>query len=451
MRDPRGFAEYIFPSQNGGFPVMKGFLPGAGHVPLLYLDALARLRRAEREQGSFVQVNLGFDYWLLFCFGPDSFELLKHRAVVMSGSWTALAHLVGGSLLKLDGPPHRRVRSVMNPTFSPRGLAESTTASRCRETVQQHAQAFVDGGGGEAHAHMQRMTLDVIFRIVGIESEVLDDWRAAYRRALLTLIPFPSALPGTPRHIAARASRWLDTELLRLVRRAASVDGQSLIHALLHSTDENGSPLSEDDLVANLRLLFLAGHETTATTLTWTLVHLATRPDLVRAIQEEVSAAGNVPPLTLADAKRLPLCEAIFREGVRLYGPVWFIERSLSEDLVVRDTLIPAGTTIALPAILWARDPAVHPDPDTFTPHRWLGISSGLTPYETAQFGGGPHFCLGYHLAWLEAIQYLAALAIALGRSGGRLRLARKTLPRVAFFPTPRPWPSAPVVIEAAR
>lgn len=442
--------ERLTPTQRDGFPVMRGYVPGLGHVPALYSRAVETLRRAEREQGPFVQVDIGFGQWHLFCFGADVFEVLKHRAAVISGARDRLRYLLGSSLVTMDGAPHRHVRSAMNPTFSARGLAESTAARVTQETVRRHAAAFIEAGGGDAHAHMQAMALDVIFRIVGVDVEALEEWRVQYRRALWGFIPFPSEGPGTPRYFARRATAWIDGELRRLVAQARAEEGTSMMHALVRARDEDGHPLAEDELISNLRLLFLAGHETTATTMTFALAHLAARPDLVRRLADEVEAAGGEPPVSLADAKRLPLCEGVFREAVRLYGPAWFIARTLTEDVTVRGTPIRAGTRIALCALLWGRDPEVYPDPDRFDPDRWIGKPSAPTPYELSQFGGGAHFCLGYHLSWLESVQYLAALAGLLSRSKKRLRLAGTSVPKVVQFPLPRPSPAARVVIEPA-
>lgn len=437
----------LAPSTRDGFPVMRGYLPVVGHMPLLYRGAVATLQRAEREQGPFVQVDRGFGRWLLFCFGADMFELLRNRAVVLAGARARLDYLVGRSLVSLDGAPHKHVRSAVNPTFSARGLADSTAAGLTLETVQRHARAFVDAGGGDAHSHMQSMALDVIFRLVGVEVHALEEWRKQYRRALWGLVPIPLEGRGTPRYFALQATAWIDRELRSLIRRAIAEGGSSVVHALVRARDEEGQPLEEDELVANLRLLFLAGHETTATTMAFAVARLAELPDVVRRLQEEVAAAGGEPPRSIADAKKLPLCEGVFREAARLYGPAWVLERKLSEDITVRGTRLPAGTAIALCPPLWGRDPALYPDPDRFDPDRWLGKPSTPTPYEMAQFGGGAHFCLGYHLTWLESVQYVAALAGALAATKKRLRLAGRA-PGVVYYPLPRPSPAARVVVD---
>jgi cytochrome P450 len=438
------------PTHRDGFPVMAGMLPGVGHAITLYKDALGALRRAEREQGPLVQVSFGFGLWYLFCFGPDAFELFKHRSVGVQGSRASSAYLMGNSILTSDGPPHRRMRSAMNPTFSPRGLGESDAGRVAAETVRRHVDAFVGSGGGDVHAHMQTMALDVIFRIVGVDAASLADWRSHYRKVLWGLLPLPFEWPGTPRYFALRATEWINAEVRRLVLAARSEPGESLLHGLVRARSEDGQPLSDDDLVGNLRVLFVAGHETTATTMTWATLHLAQRPELVRRLQDEVAAAGGEPPLTFADAKKLPLCEQVFREAVRLYTPAWFLERRVTEDIHVHDTRIPAGTRIAVSPQLWGRDHALYPHPDAFDPDRWAGRSGSPTPMELSQFGGGAHFCIGYHLSWLQSVQYLASLAAALSASGKRLRLAAGRLPGTAYFPIAHPSPAARVVVERA-
>lgn len=439
------------PVEREGFPVMAGFRPAIGHALTLHRDAVRALQRASREQGPFVWVSLGFGQWYLFCFGTETFDLLRSKAAGVAGSRARLKYLIGDSLLASDGAAHRRMRSAMNPTFTARGLAEAGAGRVSAETVERHVRELVAAGGGDMHARMQAMALDVIFRIVGVEVESLSNWHAAYRRLMWGLVPVPFEWPGTPRYFALRAAEWINGELRAMVRRARGGEAEaSLMHALVHAKDDEGQPLSEEELIDNLRLLFIAGHETTATTMTFATTHLAQRPDLMKRLQEEVEAFGPGAPLTLADAKRLPLCEGVFREAARLYTPAWFIERRLSEAVTVRGTTIPAGTTIALSPPLWGRDPALYPEPERFNPDRWLGKSAAPTPLEMSAFGGGVHFCIGYHLSWLESVQYLSLLARALSEGKKRLRLATARPPEVAVFPLPRPTPKALVAVEPA-
>lgn len=447
-RDMTPFIDHLLPKERDGFPVMAGYLPGIGHFPTLHYRALDAFRRAERELGPFVQVCFGFGQWYLFCLGADMFDLLKHKSIALTGARGSLEYILGESLLALDGAAHRHVRSAMTPAFSPRGLGESTAATVTLETVERHVRAFVDQGGGNVHTHMQEMALDVIFRIVGVDIIELAEWRAHYRRLLWGLLPVPFEVPGAPRYFALKAKEWVDRELRRLIRRAQKDEGATVLHALVRAKDEDGHLLAEDELVANLRVLFLAGHETTATTTTFAVAHLAQRPELARRLTEEVLAAGGEPPRTFAEVKALPLCEAVFREAVRLYGPAWMLSRKITDDITVRGTHLAAGTEIALCSLLWGYDNNLYPNPDRFEPERWLHKPMAPTPYELSQFGGGPHFCLGYHLAWLESVQYLASLALALHRSGKQLTPVGSGVPGLVRFPMPRPSPAARVRIE---
>jgi cytochrome P450 len=197
--------------------------------------------------------------------------------------------------------------------------------------------------------------------------------------------------------------------------------------------------------------LLIAGHETTAMVMAWATIELSRCSALWERLCDEVEAAGvepAMPPSSLADAKRLPLCEAVFREAVRLHGPAWFLERRVQEDVEYRGHRIPRGTTIAACPPLWGRDPALYPDPDAFEPDRWLGRKAPLSPVELSQFGSGAHFCLGYHLAWLESVQFLAALAASTRRRGARLRLESPGPVTSRTFPAPHPPKKTEIVFQ---
>lgn len=435
------------PAERDGFPVLPGLLPGVGHAITLYRDAVGALRRAERQQGPFVQVCLGFGQWYLFCLGAGSFELLKHKSVAVSGARGSLNFIIGRSLVGLEGAHHKHIRSAMNPPFSARGLAEPRVESVVGETVLQHVGELVRGGEGDVLPRTQAMALDVIFRLVGVGGDTLPQFRAHYRRMLWGLVPLPFEWPGTPRYFARSSTEWINRELYRMVREARDQPGDSLLHSLVKARDEGGEPLSDEELVDNLRILFLAGHETTASTLAWATLHLAERPDIMRRLQEEVAAVGVATPLSLAAAKKLPLCEGVFREAVRLYPPAWFLGRKVQEDMTYQGRLLPAGTRIAVCPPSWGRDPSLYAEPDTFNPDRWLGRAAPPTAIELSAFGGGVHFCLGYHLSWLESVGYIAMLAKSLAEGKKTLRPATSRLPVSVYFPMPHPSPSSRVAV----
>lgn len=431
-----------------GFPVMPGALPGLGHVAAIHVDALGALRRAKAELGPVFWVHLGFGNWYLFCTGGGAFDLLKHPGVVTAGSRGTLKYLLGASLLTLDGASHRQVRSAMNPPFSPRGITETMTGSYVNDVVLARGRRWAQSERVVVHTELKEMALDVVFRIAGVPAPDLPGWRKHYAEVLLGLLPPPWDLPFSPRRRALRATRWINAEIEKLIVQARSSGaGEGMTGALARARDESGQLLEVEVLTDNVRLLFLAGHETTATTTAWAILELARNPALWERLLDEVLRGPGVP-LSIADAKAFPLCEAIFRESVRLYGPAWFIERRTTQVIEHADRHIPAGINVGVTPLLWARDAAAFPEPDAFVPDRWLGRPPP-SPFETSQFGGGAHFCLGYHLAWLEVVAFLVALGREAAGAGRRhLRLLTRGGIEQRYFPLPHPPAGAAVRFE---
>lgn len=422
-----------------GFPVMSGALPGLGHALRIHRDVVGALREARASLGPVFWVNLGFGQWYLFLCTQSSFELLRHPKVGNAGARASLDFILGRSLLASDGVEHRRVRMAMNPIFSPKGLAESGSGMRIAEVVQARAARWASQDQVAVHEEMKEMALDVIFRITGVGDQDLPTWRRQYGELLLGLLPIPWDLPLSPRRRALRAAAWVNAAITTMVEQARREDtgGDSITAALARARDEAGQPLSTRDLVDNIRLLFLAGHETTATTTAWAVLELAQRHDLWDRLVSEAQRGPGVPT-TMAEAKAFPFAEAIFRESVRLYGPAWFLERQTTDAIDLEGAHIPAGTRIGLPPAVWSRDADLFPNPDTFDPDRWVG-RAGPTPLELAQFGGGAHFCLGYHLAWLEVVAFLVALGRAVERTERRPQLLSREKLEPRYLPMPHP------------
>ncbi len=167
-------------------------------------------------------------------------------------------------------------------------------------------------------------------------------------------------------------------------------------------------------------------------------VTLGHRPELWDALVAEAGDAEAIPT-TPAAAKQFPFAEALFRETVRLHPPFAFITRTAAEDTTLYGQRVARGTVLGVDLWSAAHDAATFPEPDAFLPSRWLGRTGSPSPLEIAQFGAGPHFCLGYHLAWLEAVEFAVALAREGKRLGRRPRLRSKELPRSIYLPTEHP------------
>jgi cytochrome P450 len=196
-------------------------------------------------------------------------------------------------------------------------------------------------------------------------------------------------------------------------------------------------------------VLVIAGHETTASVMAWAVLHLAEEPALWHRLVEE-SLQCERPPMSPDELSRFPLAEGLFREALRMHPPAMLDVREVIAPVELLGRTLAPGTIVALGIYGLLRNSVRYPDPDVFNPDRWVSASKRPGPLETAPFGGGPHFCLGYHMAWLEAVHFIVAFARALGSRGLCPKLEGDRLPWPIWFPVLRPPRAAAVRLSRA-
>jgi cytochrome P450 len=435
-----------------GLPVLPGAWPLLGHIPSAYRGLPGILRRARAEVGPVYWISLGFGQRVVVCTGPEAVEILRSKSFD-SGHLATISPLVaGGSLLGQDGEPHRHLRSAMSGPFLPRGLDAGTVGAMTRDALSSLAARWASRDRVRVAPEIQEATLAVLFRMLGVDPTDLDAWRRRYRALLLANLGSKPSFPGSPAWRAARAKRWIDARLRSYIAGArAAPPGGGLLSTLVHARDDEGRPLADDELVDNLRLLVLGGHETISSTLAWMVITLGHREDLWRELSREAGGAAHVPA-TPTEARAFPFAEALFRETVRVHPPFGMITRRCEAPFVLHGQTIPSGTLVAVD--LWgvSHDPGLFEAPDEIRPARWLSRGGPPSPLEISQFGAGSHFCLGYHLAWLEGVQFAVALSRALGDAGKRPEVRGKKAPAPIFLPTEHP-PAGTVVrmVEGLR
>ena len=437
------------PRRRLGLPVARGYLPRVGHVPALVADLPGVLASGAGE-GPLFWMNLGGDRWVLASTHEEWFAILRNKetssAILSDMANEAIAGSpLGRSLLVLDGPAHRRTRGAMNGPFTPRGMTAAGMG---------HAIAEVVGGRVSAWRHETRIPIanetreiavDVIFRTLGIPVKDLRAWRLKFEEMLSLSIPVVDKIPGSAGWRARRARAFVDDHLRDIARTARSRPAdESLVTALVHGCDDEGEGLDEEELIDNLRVLVIAGHETTASVMAWAALHLAEQPALWDRLVEE-SRQFEGPPVTPDELSRFPLAEGIFRESLRMHPPATLDVREVIAPVEILGQKLLPGTLVVLDIFGLSRNQARYPRPNVFDPDRWVSASKRPGPLETAPFGGGPHFCLGYHMAWLEAVHFIVAFARTLGERGLRPMLEGKALPSPIWFPVLRPPRSAAI------
>jgi cytochrome P450 len=222
--------------------------------------------------------------------------------------------------------------------------------------------------------------------------------------------------------------------------RAGGGREDTLYVALAEAAERAESP-GEFRLRDQLVTLFLAGHETTAVALAWTFYFLTEHPEWADRLHEEaVSVLGDRAP-AMADLERLTLARRAIDESLRLRPPVYGIGRRARVEDEVGGWRIPAESPVIVSPYVMHHHPAYWDRPERFDPDRFAPErASARPPFSYFPFGGGPHLCIGRHLAMMELRTILALVVRA-------FRLARPPGRRVALRPgiTLRPHPGVPV------
>jgi cytochrome P450 len=195
-------------------------------------------------------------------------------------------------------------------------------------------------------------------------------------------------------------------------RRTSTRERNDTLSVLLRARDEDGSQMSDQQLMDECQTLFGAGYETTATALTWTWYLLTTHPAIYQKVQQEVDTIlqGRTP--TYADLARLPYCLQIFKETLRLYPPAYIIPREALQDVEIGGYLVPKGYHALIPVYVLHRNPDYFPNPEQFDPDRFTPEREKELPRcAYMPFGAGPRICVGNYFALMEGHLLLATLA----------------------------------------
>jgi cytochrome P450 len=222
----------------------------------------------------------------------------------------------------------------------------------------------------------------------------------------------------------------LDAVVFRIIearRRDPGARGDLLDMLLLARDPETGAGLDDQRLRDEAVTMLVAGHETTATSLTWAWALLAQHPEAEARLHAEVDALGRTP--TVDDLPRLGYTRGVLQESMRLYPPVWTIARRVKEDEVVGGYRIRGDSAAFVCPFMLHRHPGYWPEPERFDPTRFDDARGPLIDrYAYVPFARGPHMCAGHHFATQEGTLILAALGQRLS-----LRLVRPG--------PPEPWP----------
>ncbi len=424
------------------FPMLDGAWPVVGHMKEMYRGFPELCERGVRAHGPLFWIHGGPGARQLMYADPAALQILKNPATSTSFYTDGFSALLGNTLFAFDGDEHRRVRQPMTPPFTPARVRASDVVSIVVDTAERRVATWTKMQSFDVLAEAREMALEIIFRVIGVPVTDLAAWRTQFNRFLLAGIPSKGKIRGPIYWYAMRARKWIDERLGAIIERLRRTgDDSTLIGSIANSRDEDGRHLDLALVVANLRLLVFAGHETTASSMAWSTIHLAASPAFQSKATEEAPTIDDLGAAAI-DSARFTFAEAMFREALRKYPAVHSVLRRVTEPVeVATGTIVPKGTTLLnVPFVHLLRDPVRFPAPDRFDPHRWKERPRAGT-IETAMFGGGPHFCLGYHIAIAEGTLFnLKVLARVMQRQAIALvNTAPGPVPRPVYLPLMHP------------
>lgn len=398
-------------------------------VPAIRRDALAYLERVTARYGDAVAFPLPRTPTLLLTTPAAARHVLVTRRAAWgkdTAQYGALSAVTGQGLLTADGDTWRERRRLAQPAFHHGAL--HGVAAQAVEAARR-AEAGLPAGGGivDVDALFLQVTLEVVGRSL-FGADVAEDGERLVRAVLRALevvvqrvrtpLPVPAWTP-VPRNRRLRdAVRELDRACATLVRRrrergarrpadgTGSDSGSDLLGLLLAAVDAGA--VDERAVRDEIVTMVIAGHETVASSLTWTLHLLSGAQDEQERLHAELDTVLGGREPAWEDLPALQRTRAVVDEALRLYPPAWVISRRALQDDVVDGLSVPAGTLLVLSPWLLHRRADVFADPLRFDPSRFLGATPEQGAY--IPFGAGARLCIGRDFAVVESVLVLAVL-----------------------------------------
>ncbi|MEM6900931.1 MAG: cytochrome P450 [Pseudomonadota bacterium] len=341
----------------------------------------------------------------------------------------ALEELIGTSIFVTDGEIWARQRRMIEPAFSMMrlNLAFAAMEGAVETYTRKLSRLAVTGDEFSLDFAMSELTADIICRAVfsvplssGVARDIFEDfaiferntgqvkvWRLIVDPAWKKVRQADDVLAACER-IRSHIGSLIDTHLGDGVGKY-----NDIASAVIASRDaETGEAFTRDELIDQLGVFFLAGHETTASALTWAFYILAQQPEILERLRAEVREATDGGPLTFEAVKKLTFTRSVFRETMRLYPPLTFMPRVAMDKANIGGFKVRKGALIMISPWTLHRHELYWEKPDVFDPDRFMPPrEKDILKGSFIPFGSGPHTCVGAGFATIEAVLILARLA----------------------------------------
>ncbi len=434
-----------------GYPVL-GIIPKIGKDALKFFSSMI-------DYGNLVRLDFGPRTMFLVTDAEGIKYVLQDNNRNYEKGYDVTKPLIGNGLVTSEGDFWRRQRRIMQPMFHRNKIDDfSRVMVDTAEEITSEWKGYAEQKTPiDVAKEMTRLTQQVIARTM-FSTDVggqTDMYMEAFEHGLEFLnqrmfnpLPFIDKLP-TPTNLRfKKAVQTLNDSIYSLIdeRKLANSNSQDLLSMLLAARDEEtGEGMSDQQIRDEVTTIFFAGHETTASTLSWTWYLLARHPEIEIRLHAELDEILGGKKPTAADYGALQYTRRIVDEVLRLYPPAWmFARQSINAD-EISGYHIPAGAMLMLSPYVTHRHPRYWENPEEFNPDRFLPEQSANRPkYAYFPFGGGPRLCIGRDFALVEAALVIAEIA-----QRYRMRLVDSTSVHAQPIATLRPRPGVEVILEA--
>ena len=406
-------------------PVNVPGFPLVGNLPEFARNPIKFISRLQQEYGDVAGFSLMGNKAVLISHPQDIERILletgKRYSNGKNSSSYALEKILGNGLVTSEGDFWKRQRKLIAPAFHHQSIKQY--ADQIVADAQEMAQRWQNGVRLDIHQEMMMLTQRIIMKAL-FHVDVLDNASEASKAfdAMMHAMGaelkgleavLPNFVPTRSRTEMTKGVSYINGLLLEIIeeRRREGSAKHDLLTMLMEARDDEGQPMSSEQLLDEIRTLYLAGHETTATTLSWAWLLLSRHPEAYAKVEAEVEQVlkGRAP--TADDVSQLAYCNAVIKESLRCYPVAWITRRIALEDVEIGGYHIAKDTSIFLSPWVVHHDARWYTAPDSFWPERWLQDKSALPPREAyLPFGGGPRICIGNGFAMMESVLILATL-----------------------------------------
>ncbi len=402
-----------------------------GALPRMRKDALGLLTAAHRAGGDVVEIDFGVRRITLLA-DPHAIERVLvtdvKNYVKQTRGYDVLRKLLGNGLVTSEGSFWLRQRRIAQPAFHKEKIAGfAQTMERCTDDMlTRWQQTHLRGAAFDVDKEMMALTM----RIAGLTlmSTDVDDRATDVGDALSELVerqvmkrvswPFdlPASLPTPMNRRFAHAKQTLDDVVMGIIAaRRAGEEKPDLLTMLISARDEEtGEGMSDQQLRDEMLTLFLAGHETTASSLGFTIWLLATHNDIEARVRAEIDRVVGAGSVDVAAVMRMPYLDAVFSEAMRLLPPIALLARRCVDGDVIDGYGIAKDGLVFISPWVTQRHPGWWKDPERFDPDRFVdggeAQQDGRPKYAYFPFSGGPRKCIGDVFARLEQKVCLARM-----------------------------------------